>query len=92
MDNRTKDSARTYICWDAASNRGCDRQDCSLSHQKLEFSRADYTVQMQILKRGGPAGPKDLSQTKATADIPKVRDQQQEKTDQFVTSRLCLAD
>ena len=48
------------ICWDAACHIGCQRSSCPHAHEPLpSLSRLDYTVAMQVLRRGGlKNGPK----------------------------------
>ena len=48
------------ICWDAACHIGCHRSNCPNAHEPLpKLSKLDYTVAMQVLRRGGlRSGPK----------------------------------
>ena len=48
------------ICWDAACHIGCHRSTCPNAHEPLpKLSKLDYTVAMQVLRRGGlRSGPK----------------------------------
>ncbi|CAE7858626.1 unnamed protein product, partial [Symbiodinium necroappetens] len=48
------------ICWDAACHIGCHRSACPNAHEPLpKLSKLDYTVAMQVLRRGGlRSGPK----------------------------------
>ena len=42
------------ICWDAACHVGCHRGACPNAHEPLpKLSKLDYTVAMQVLRRGG---------------------------------------
>ncbi|CAE7617473.1 kptA [Symbiodinium sp. CCMP2592] len=72
MDHRPK-CQRTgkYFCWDAMSRRGCHAQSCSHSHEKPipGWNSLDFSVQMQLLRRGGHLGQPKMS---GAADVDKA--------------------
>ncbi|CAE7689640.1 unnamed protein product [Symbiodinium sp. CCMP2592] len=72
MDHRPK-CQRTgkYFCWDAMSRRGCHAQSCAHSHEKPipGWHSLDFSVQMQLLRRGGHLGQPKMS---GAADVDKA--------------------
>ena len=82
MDHRPKDKDGKYLCWDYFSHRKCNKgKDCPYSHHgnAPRWDTLDWSVQMQLLRRGGhPARPK-LKGDQVDATIESIRKEQAQK-------------
>ncbi|CAL1147366.1 unnamed protein product [Cladocopium goreaui] len=82
MDHRPKDKDGKYLCWDYFSHRKCNKgKDCPHSHHgnAPRWDTLDWSVQMQLLRRGGhPARPK-LKGDQVDATIESIRKEQAQK-------------
>ena len=82
MDHRPKDKDGKYLCWDHFSHRKCNKgKDCPHSHHgnAPRWDTLDWSVQMQLLRRGGhPARPK-LRGDQVDAAIESIRKEQAQK-------------
>ena len=82
MDHRPKDKDGKYLCWDYFSHRKCNKgKDCPHSHHgnAPRWDTLDWSVQMQLLRRGGhPARPK-LRGDQVDAAIESIRKEQAQK-------------
>ena len=58
LDHRPKDAQGQYLCWDHLCHRGCTKGGaCPHSHKSVpKWSGLDYSVQLQLLRRGGLKG------------------------------------
>ncbi|CAE7939536.1 unnamed protein product, partial [Symbiodinium sp. KB8] len=67
LDHRPKDAQGQYLCWDHLCHRGCNKGSaCPHSHKSVpKWSGLDYSVQLQLLRRGGLKG----SKAKTAADV-----------------------
>ena len=80
------------ICWDAACHIGCQRSSCPHAHEPLpSLSRLDYTVAMQVLRRGGlkngpKVNPKDVDGRVAQLRA-QAKEEQASKVDPGDTAR-----
>ena len=68
------------ICWDAACHIGCHRSNCPNAHEPLpKLSKLDYTVAMQVLRRGGlRSGPK-VNPQEVDGRVAQLRTQAKEE-------------
>ena len=77
MDHRPKCSkTHKYLCWDHMSRRGCGVSNCPHSHQggTRKWDTLDYSIQMQLLRRGGhPQQPKPSGSDEVDRQIDTIR-------------------
>lgn len=82
LDHRPKErKSGKYLCWDHATHRGCKGTGCPHSHAALpKWDSLDWSVQMQLLRRGGLKGRPQISAEQATQQIEAIRARVKEKT------------
>ena len=62
------------LCWDFATHRGCLRGDgCLHLHRTIKPASTDWSVQLQLLRRGGVKEQKKLGEKEALAAIQRLR-------------------
>ena len=82
LDHRPKDKkSGKYICWDHLSNRGCTLQNCPHFHAKdvPKFDTMDWSIQLQILRRGGLRDRTQLTEKDAAGQMAAIRANVQNK-------------
>ncbi|CAE8697726.1 unnamed protein product [Polarella glacialis] len=80
LDQRPKDSAGKYLCWDAASHAGCPRaKECTHARKPIGYKTVDWSVQLQLLRRGGVKEDKRLTEAEALAQMASIRQIQEAK-------------
>ena len=80
------------ICWDAACHIGCFRDPCPHSHEPLPpLNRLDYTVAMQVLRRGGPKNGPKINPKDVDGRIAQLRAQHQAEQDEKVSEAKAKA-
>lgn len=86
LDHRPK-FGQKYMCWDFMSRRGCQTPNCPHSHEGglPKWSSLDYTVQQQLLRRGGHRGqPKPTGVGDIDRQIEALRAAQADKLSKAV--------
>ena len=79
LDHRPKcRETGKYYCWDFISHRGCKQGNgCPHQHPKAgkipKWDTFDWSIQMQLLRRGGLRSDKKLSPLEAEAAIVELR-------------------
>ena len=65
------------ICWDAATHMGCSKgQKCQHAHEPLPgLAKMDYTVAMQVIRRGGLKGGKKIDPKEVDGRVAQLRAQ-----------------
>ena len=82
MDHRPKDRAGKYLCWDHFSHRKCAKgKDCPHSHSGgvPKWDTLDWSIQMQLLRRGGHPARAKLKAGQVDAAIEVIRKEQAAK-------------
>ena len=68
------------ICWDAACHIGCHRSNCPNAHEPLpKLSKLDYTVAMQVLRRGGLRNGPKVNPQEVDGRVAQLRTQAKEE-------------
>ena len=68
------------ICWDAACHIGCHRSACPNAHEPLpKLSKLDYTVAMQVLRRGGLRSGPRVNPQEVDGRVAQLRTQAKEE-------------
>ena len=68
------------ICWDAACHIGCHRSNCPNAHEPLpKLSKLDYTVAMQVLRRGGLRNGPKANPQEVDGRVAQLRTQAKEE-------------
>ncbi|CAE7435441.1 unnamed protein product [Symbiodinium sp. CCMP2592] len=82
LDHRPKDQQGQYLCWDFLTHRGCNKGNgCPHSHKAApKWTMLDYTVQLQLLRRGGLKGAKARTADEVDREFTRVRAEQAAKT------------
>lgn len=76
LDHRPKDKkSGKYICWDYLSNRGCSVPNCPHHHSKdvPKFDTMDWSIQLQILRRGGLRDRAQLNEKDVEGQMAAIR-------------------
>ena len=88
LDHRPKDrkKADKYLCWDYITHRGCNRPTaCPHAHSPgPKWDSLDWTVQLQLLRRGGLKSNPKLTETQAVLQMEEIRKTQAAKTKEHV--------
>ena len=82
MDHRPKDRTGKYLCWDHFSHRKCVKgKDCPHSHtgSAPRWDTLDWSIQMQLLRRGGHPARAKLKAGQVDAAIEAIRREQAAK-------------
>ncbi|CAE7766394.1 rnf213a [Symbiodinium sp. CCMP2592] len=81
LDHRPKDQQGQYLCWDFLTHRGCNKGNgCPHSHKAApKWTTLDYTVQLQLLRRGGLKGSKAKTGDEVDREFTRVRAEQAAK-------------
>ena len=88
LDHRPKDrkKADKYLCWDYITHRGCNRPNaCPHAHSPgPKWDSLDWTVQLQLLRRGGLKSNTKLTEAQAVQQMDEIRKVQAAKTKEHV--------
>ena len=81
LDHRPKDAQGQYLCWDHLCHRGCTKGGtCPYSHKSVpKWSGLDYSVQLQLLRRGGLKGSKAKTAADVEREFTRIRAEQAAK-------------
>ena len=81
LDHRPKDAQGQYLCWDHLCHRGCTKgSSCPHSHKSVpKWSGLDYSVQLQLLRRGGLKGSKAKTAADVEREFTRIRAEQAAK-------------
>ncbi|CAE7259655.1 unnamed protein product [Symbiodinium sp. KB8] len=81
LDHRPKDAQGQYLCWDHLCHRGCAKGGaCAHSRKSVpKWSGLDYSVQLQLLRRGGLKGSKAKTAADVEREFTRVRAEQAAK-------------
>ncbi|CAE7671785.1 unnamed protein product [Symbiodinium sp. CCMP2592] len=81
LDHRPKDQQGQYLCWDFLTHRGCNKGNgCPHSRKAApKWTTLDYTVQLQLLRRGGLKGSKAKTGDEVDREFTRVRAEQAAK-------------
>ena len=81
LDHRPKDAQGQYLCWDHLCHRGCTKGGaCPHSHKSVpKWSGLDYSVQLQLLRRGGLKGSKAKTAADVEREFTRIRAEQAAK-------------
>ena len=82
MDHRPKDRTGKYLCWDHFSHRKCAKgKDCPHSHVggAPKWDTLDWSIQMQLLRRGGHPARAKLKAGQVDAAVETIRKEQAAK-------------
>ena len=81
LDHRPKDAQGQYLCWDHLCHRGCNKGSaCPHSHKSVpKWSGLDYSVQLQLLRRGGLKGSKAKTAADVEREFTRIRAEQAAK-------------
>ena len=82
LDHRPKDKkSGKYICWDHLTHRGCHLQNCPHFHLKdvPKFDTMDWSIQLQLLRRGGLRDRAPLNEKDVTGQMAAIRANNQQK-------------
>ena len=86
-EHRPLDKNKKPLCWDAFSHAGCSRgSNCSFQHSgpNLTPSSLDYTVRMQLARRGGLKHLKKMTEAEAKAAIAEERQKAKDAADKNI--------
>eukprot|EP00435_Cladocopium_sp_Y103_P022965 s3412_g5.t1 len=87
LDHRPKEKkGAKYLCWDHLCHRGCAKPaSCPHSHGAApKWEHLDWSVQLQLLRRGGLRSQAKLSESQVTEQMENIRKEQQLKTQDMV--------
>lgn len=81
LDHRPKDQQGQYLCWDYLGHRGCNKGSaCPHSHKAIpKWTSLDYTVQLQLLRRGGLRNSKAKTSEEVEREFTRIRAEQAAK-------------
>ena len=82
MDHRPKDRTGKYLCWDHFSHCKCAKgKDCPHSHVggAPKWDTLDWSIQMQLLRRGGHPARAKLKAGQVDAAVETIRKEQAAK-------------
>ena len=87
LDHRPKErKGAKYLCWDYMSHRGCNKpQACPHSHGPApKWESLDWSVQLQLLRRGGFKAKARITEGQATEQMEAIRKAQAAKSQEMV--------
>eukprot|EP00435_Cladocopium_sp_Y103_P053696 s1782_g17.t1 len=87
LDHRPKEKkGAKYLCWDHLCHRGCSKPaSCPHSHGTVpKWEQLDWSVQLQMLRRGGLRSQPKLSESQVVEQMESIRKAQQAKTQEMV--------
>eukprot|EP00435_Cladocopium_sp_Y103_P035201 s1779_g9.t1 len=87
LDHRPKEKkGAKYLCWDHLCHRGCSKPSaCPHSHGTVpKWEQLDWSVQLQLLRRGGLRNQPKLSENQVVEQMECIRKAQQAKTQEMV--------
>ena len=88
LDHRPKDKkhADKYLCWDHMTHRGCPKpSSCPHSHAGVpRWESLDWSVQLQLLRRGGLKSGAQLSERQVQEKMEALRKTQAAKQAEMV--------
>ena len=76
LDHRPKDKKTgKYVCWDHITHRGCSAPNCPHAHLKQppKWDTLDWSVQLQLLRRGGLRDRGQLNAKDVVAQMDTIR-------------------
>ena len=75
LDHRPKDrKSGKYLCWDYITHRGCSSPSCPHAHAPApKWNTLDYSVQLQLLRRGGLKDRGKLTKTDVQGQMNTIR-------------------
>ena len=82
LDHRPKErKGAKYLCWDHMCHRGCIKPSaCPHSHgPSPKWESVDWSVQLQLLRRGGLKGGPVLTEAQVTEQMESIRKTQAQK-------------
>lgn len=81
LDHRPKDrKSGKFLCWDNITHRGCKAASCVHHHGPApKWSSMDWSVQLQLLRRGGLKGKPALSNDQVTQQMEQIRKANRDK-------------
>ena len=87
LDHRPKDKKGIrYLCWDYLTHRGCNRPStCPHSHAAApKWETIDWSVQLQLLRRGGLKGSPSLTEAQVSEQMEAIRQAQVTKNKEMM--------
>ena len=81
LDHRPKDKKTgKFLCWDNITHRGCKASACVHYHGPApKWDSMDWSVQLQLLRRGGLKNKPALSGDQVTKQMEQIRQAQKDK-------------
>ena len=81
LDHRPKDKkSGKFLCWDHITHRGCKAGTCVHYHGNApKWESMDWTVQLQLLRRGGLKNRPNLSNDQVTKQMENLRQVNKDK-------------
>ena len=81
LDHRPKDKkSGKFLCWDHITHRGCKAGTCVHYHGSApKWESMDWTVQLQLLRRGGLKNKPNLNNEQVTKQMEHLRQLNKEK-------------
>eukprot|EP00438_Fugacium_kawagutii_P016374 Skav203835 [mRNA] locus=scaffold4932:42892:55316:- [translate_table: standard] len=87
LDHRPKEKkGAKYLCWDNMCHRGCARPSaCPHSHGPApRWESMDWSVQLQLIRRGGLKGKAKLTEAQASEQMETIRKTQAAKNQEMI--------
>ena len=87
LDHRPKDKKTgKYVCWDHITHRGCSAPNCPHAHLKQppKWDTLDWSVQLQLLRRGGLRDRGQLNAKDVVAQMDTIRANVKSKNEENV--------